>query len=69
MYMGATTYPLLNYIPNLFETILICTILLTVSLNVIVRLLVKGRVDRVFSGLGIGTHLSGALPALFSYLV
>ncbi|KAF8969568.1 hypothetical protein BDZ97DRAFT_1653538 [Flammula alnicola] len=48
------TYPLLNYIPNMFETLLICTILLTVFLNALAQLLVRGRVDRVFSGLGIG---------------
>ncbi len=47
-------YPLLNYIPNFFETLLICTILLTVFLNAFAQILVRGRVDRVLSGLGIG---------------
>jgi len=49
-----TTYPILNYIPNVFETMLIITILLTVALNIIVQLIVRGRVDRLFSGLGVG---------------
>ncbi|PPR02057.1 hypothetical protein CVT24_011156 [Panaeolus cyanescens] len=44
-------YPLLNLIPNVFETFLIGTILLTVVLNVVVQLLVRGRVERIFSGL------------------
>ena len=47
-------YPLLNYIPNIFETLLLGTILLTVFLNSLVQLLVRGRVDRVLSGLGVG---------------
>ncbi|KAF8868869.1 hypothetical protein BD779DRAFT_824016 [Infundibulicybe gibba] len=47
-------YPWLNYIPNLFETMLIATILLTVCLNVIVQMLVKGRIERLFAGLGLG---------------
>ncbi|KAF5330562.1 hypothetical protein D9619_005258 [Psilocybe cf. subviscida] len=49
------SYPLLNYIPNMFETFLISTILLTVLLNAVVQLLVRGRIERLFSGLGIGT--------------
>src|SRR5258708_4199930 len=54
-------YPLLNYIPNIFETLLLGTILLTVFLNSLVQLLVRGRVDRVLSGLGVGpgAQLSG----------
>lgn len=47
-------YPLLNYIPNFFETLLICTILLTLFLNAFAQLLVRGRIDRVLSQLGIG---------------
>ncbi|CAA7270987.1 unnamed protein product [Cyclocybe aegerita] len=55
-YLGApnANYPLLNYIPNIFETFLISTILLTIFINALVQLLVRGRVDRVLSGLGIG---------------
>ncbi|KDR73721.1 hypothetical protein GALMADRAFT_100588 [Galerina marginata CBS 339.88] len=56
-YLGrqsGVNYPLLNYIPNIFETLLICTILLTVFINAFVQLLVRGRVDRVLSGLGVG---------------
>ena len=54
-YIGApsSSYPLLNYIPNIFETFLISTILLTVFINALVQLLVRGRIDRVFSGLGL----------------
>ncbi|KAF6748584.1 hypothetical protein DFP72DRAFT_916357, partial [Ephemerocybe angulata] len=48
-----TTYPILNYIPNIFETMLILTIVLTIVLNILVQIVVRGRVDRVFSGLGI----------------
>lgn len=48
-----TTYPILNYIPNIFETMLILTIILTIVLNILVQIVVRGRVDRVFSGLGI----------------
>lgn len=53
-----TTYPLLNYIPNIFETALLATILLTVILNTVVQILVRGRVERVFSGLGLGLIMS-----------
>ena len=53
-----TTYPLLNYIPNIFETALLATILLTVILNTLVQILVRGRVERVFSGLGLGLIMS-----------
>ncbi len=49
----STNYPLLNYLPNMFETILLSTILLTVALNAIVQLLVRGRIERPFIGLGI----------------
>ena len=37
----------------MFETILLSTILLTVALNAIVQLLVRGRIERPFIGLGI----------------
>ncbi|KAG2019752.1 hypothetical protein CC2G_005162 [Coprinopsis cinerea AmutBmut pab1-1] len=47
------TYPILNYIPNLFETLLLITIFLTIVLNVVVQMVVRGRVERVFSGLGV----------------
>ncbi|KAF8624121.1 hypothetical protein AX15_006030 [Amanita polypyramis BW_CC] len=48
-----SNYPLLNYIPNMFETMLLLTIVLTVALNTIVQLLVRGRIERPFIGLGI----------------
>ncbi|KAF9532760.1 hypothetical protein CPB83DRAFT_580491 [Crepidotus variabilis] len=58
-YIGANaSYPLLNYVPNVIETILLGTIILTIGLNAIAQLLVRGRVDRLFSGLGLG-GLSG----------
>ncbi|TFK23453.1 hypothetical protein FA15DRAFT_670473 [Coprinopsis marcescibilis] len=52
-----TTYPILNYIPNIFETMLLLTILLTVVLNVVVQMVVRGRVERIFSGLGVSPVL------------
>ena len=48
-----SNYPLLNYIPNMFETVLLSTIVLTVIMNVVVQLLVRGRIERPFIGLGI----------------
>ncbi|KAF8630451.1 hypothetical protein AX17_005428 [Amanita inopinata Kibby_2008] len=51
-----SSYPLLNYIPNVFETILLLTILLTVTLNATVQLLVRGSIQRPFIGLGIANH-------------
>jgi len=54
------SYPLLNYVPNLFETLLLSTIFLTVSINAIAQLLVQGRVEQLFSGLGI---ISNGLPS------
>ena len=68
-YLGGSrfTYPLLNYVPNIFETILIGTILLTISLNALVQLLVIGRVERIFSGLGVrlGANWQGRLQRIF----
>ena len=60
-YLGGSkfTYPFLNYVPNIFETILIGTILLTITLNALVQLLVRGRVVRLFSGLGSGVNSQG----------
>ncbi|KAF9561137.1 hypothetical protein CPC08DRAFT_689286 [Agrocybe pediades] len=69
---AATNYPLLNYIPNIFETILITLVLLTVSLNALAQLLVRGRVDRLFSGLGVGPgaglHDDEGTPGFFESL-
>ena len=59
------TYPLLNYVPNLFETALLGTIVLTVTVNTVAQLLVRGRVDRVLSGLGI---FSG-LPSSYTFFL
>ncbi len=54
------SYPLLNYVPNLFETLLLSTIFLTVLINATAQLLVQGRIEQLFSGLGI---LSNGLPS------
>jgi len=45
----------------MFETVLIGLVLLTIALNALVQLLVRGRVDRLLSGLGVGpgTSLQG----------
>ncbi|KAK7061001.1 hypothetical protein VNI00_000736 [Paramarasmius palmivorus] len=50
---GVTSYPILNYIPNMFETILILLISLTIFLNVITQLLLTGRVTKPLLGLGL----------------
>ncbi|PPQ88335.1 hypothetical protein CVT25_012446 [Psilocybe cyanescens] len=74
-YLGRSTvnYPLLNYIPNIFESLLIVVILTTVFLNALVQLLVRGRIDRVLSGLGVGQGSmlhddDGAEPGFFQSL-
>src|SRR5260221_9072418 len=54
---AGANYPLLNYVPNLFETVLLVTILLTVTVNSMAQLLVRGRIDHVLSGLGIFSSL------------
>ncbi|KAJ3573774.1 hypothetical protein NP233_g2208 [Leucocoprinus birnbaumii] len=48
-----SSYPLMNYFSCVIETALLAVILLTVFLNTVVQLLVNGRVDRVFTSLGI----------------
>ncbi|KAF9014146.1 hypothetical protein BDQ17DRAFT_1386668 [Cyathus striatus] len=50
---SSPNYPLLNYIPNIFETMLILTILFSICLNALAQLLVRGRVERLLSGLGL----------------
>ncbi|KIK56394.1 hypothetical protein GYMLUDRAFT_47165 [Collybiopsis luxurians FD-317 M1] len=52
-------YPILNYIPNIFETMLLSTIVLTIFLNSITQLLLTGRVDKPLLGLGIGNGAAG----------
>ncbi|KAJ6557290.1 hypothetical protein DFH09DRAFT_1280044 [Mycena vulgaris] len=56
---GSATFPLLNYVPNAFETLLILTIALTVALNALTQLILTGRVARPLLGLGL-TSTSGA---------
>ncbi|KAF7778510.1 hypothetical protein Agabi119p4_2855 [Agaricus bisporus var. burnettii] len=46
-------YPLMNYFSCVVESVLICVILVTIILNALVQLLVNGRVDRLFTTLGI----------------
>ncbi|KAK7455173.1 hypothetical protein VKT23_011044 [Stygiomarasmius scandens] len=53
---GTSSYPILNYIPNIFETLLLLTILLTIALNAITQLLLTGHVSKPLLGLGIGGH-------------
>ncbi|KAJ7075886.1 hypothetical protein B0H15DRAFT_916541 [Mycena belliarum] len=50
---GSATFPLLNYVPNAFETLLISTITLTVVLNALTQLILTGRVERPLLGLGL----------------
>ncbi|KAJ7645559.1 hypothetical protein DFH06DRAFT_1476805 [Mycena polygramma] len=58
---GPATFPLLNYVPNAFETVLLLTIALTVTLNVFTQLILTGTVSRPLLGLGLsGSGTSGA---------
>ncbi|KAJ6584747.1 hypothetical protein B0H19DRAFT_1206465 [Mycena capillaripes] len=58
---GYGNLPLLNYVPNAFETILILTISLTVVLNALTQLILTGSVSRPLLGLGLsGSGTSGA---------
>ncbi|ESK96491.1 hypothetical protein Moror_6999 [Moniliophthora roreri MCA 2997] len=50
---GVTNYPILNYIPNMFETVLILLISLTIFLNVTTQLLLTGRIIKPLLGLGL----------------
>jgi hypothetical protein len=60
---GVTSYPILNYIPNMFETILILLISLTIFLNVITQLLLTGRVTKPLLGLGLNGAGKFASPS------
>ncbi|KAJ7644337.1 hypothetical protein FB45DRAFT_897561 [Roridomyces roridus] len=58
---GSASFPLLNYVPNAFETVLILTITLTVVLNALTQLILTGSVSRPLLGLGLhGGGTSGA---------
>ncbi|CAK5284403.1 unnamed protein product [Mycena citricolor] len=57
----ASVYPLLSY-PNIFETLLLCTIAMTVVLNAVTQLAVTGRVSRPLIGLGIPSGADWTLP-------
>ncbi|KAF7299202.1 hypothetical protein MIND_00868900 [Mycena indigotica] len=50
---GSGSFPLLNYVPNTFETLLILTITLTIVLNALTQLILTGRVSRPLLGLGL----------------
>ncbi|KAJ7264011.1 hypothetical protein B0H12DRAFT_1180471 [Mycena haematopus] len=58
----STSFPLLNYVPNAFESLLLLTIVLTVFLNALTQLILTGRIARPLLGLGLsgGTSPSGA---------
>ncbi|KAJ7729662.1 hypothetical protein DFH07DRAFT_178918 [Mycena maculata] len=54
---GSATFPLLNYVPNAFETLLMVTIALTVVLNALTQFILTGSVSRPLLGLGLaGTN-------------
>ncbi|KAF4576399.1 hypothetical protein EYR36_001003 [Pleurotus pulmonarius] len=55
-----TSYPLLNYIPNIFESLLLATSLLTITLNAITQLLLTGHIDRPLVGLGLNSGLGSS---------
>ncbi|KAJ7164656.1 hypothetical protein C8R43DRAFT_1232787 [Mycena crocata] len=58
---GSATFPLLNYVPNAFETLLILTIGLTVVLNALTQLILTGSIARPLLGLGLsGSTTDGA---------
>ncbi|KAK0239471.1 hypothetical protein EDD85DRAFT_880711 [Armillaria nabsnona] len=57
---GTANYPLLNYIPNLFETMLLITIVLTISLNCLTQLMLTGGVTRPLLGLGLAGRSTSA---------
>lgn len=57
---GTANYPLLNYIPNLFETMLLITIVLTISLNSLTQLMLTGSVTRPLLGLGLAGRSTSA---------
>ncbi|KAJ6509023.1 hypothetical protein C8R45DRAFT_1208587 [Mycena sanguinolenta] len=57
---GSGSFPLLNYVPNAFETLLLLTIALTVVLNALTQLILTGRVARPLLGLGLTGSTSGA---------
>ncbi|KAL0572800.1 hypothetical protein V5O48_009165 [Marasmius crinis-equi] len=50
---GLGNYPILNYIPNLFETTLLLLITLTILLNTLTQLLLTGKVTKPLLGLGL----------------
>lgn len=57
---GTANYPLLNYIPNLFETMLLITIVLTISLNCLTQVMLTGSVSRPLLGLGLAGRSTSA---------
>ncbi|KAG7093705.1 hypothetical protein E1B28_007359 [Marasmius oreades] len=50
---GIGSYPILNYVPNLFETVLLLLITLTILLNVATQLLLTGKITKPLLGLGL----------------
>ena len=45
-----SSYPLLNYLPSLLETLLLLVTLLTISLNALTQLLLEGQITRPLFG-------------------
>ncbi|KZS89969.1 hypothetical protein SISNIDRAFT_525442 [Sistotremastrum niveocremeum HHB9708] len=68
LFLSPATYPLLNYIPSLVETLLIMITVITVALNAMTQLLLEGAITRPLFGFHqtdqmnlFGVH-SSALP-------
>nr|GAT50604.1 predicted protein [Mycena chlorophos] len=57
---GSGSFPLLNWLPNIFETSLILTITLTVVLNSLTQLILTGHISRPLLGLGLSGSVDGA---------
>ena len=52
---GHAGFPQVQLMPNVFESFMIFTMVLTVALNTVTQLLLTGRVDKPLLGLGLST--------------
>lgn len=50
LWISPKSYPLLNYLPCIFESGLLCVTLLALGLNLVTQILLEGRVSRVLFG-------------------
>ncbi|KAF8582297.1 hypothetical protein K439DRAFT_1635411 [Ramaria rubella] len=50
LFFSSTSYPLINYLPSLLESVLLAIILLTISLHLLTQLLLEGHVTRPLLG-------------------